>query len=90
MPGKANVVSPPPPYMAPRMENRAEYWLIGNSWPSQLAAPGCKVPAEIDDLCDEPVGAASAWEETVQSNDAANAKPWLHVVLAEVSDIYRS
>src|ERR1700681_4287604 len=46
--GRAKLVFPSPPYVVPRRENRAVFWLMGKSCPSQVAQPMvAKFPAKI-------------------------------------------
>src|ERR1700738_275217 len=46
--GRPNVDFPSPPYVVPRSEKRAVFWLIGNNWPSQSAQPlGAKLKPKI-------------------------------------------
>ena len=37
--GRAKVTRPSPPYVVPRSEKRAWFWLIGKSWPLHAAHP---------------------------------------------------
>jgi len=46
--GRPNVVRPSPPYVSPRIENRAVFCEIARSWPLQNAQPrGAKLPPNI-------------------------------------------
>ena len=70
--GKANVVAPSPPYIVPRMLNKAMFWVIGNIWPlagSQFT--GQKLPANV--MISPRYGSIPAWDGIGRQSKLASA-----------------